>query len=242
MLIQYDTAGGLSLFSSKKAEYNHFEDKYFSPTILTTSLDTTTTRKYNINRILLKIEDQKDKTYIDLYTHEDLPCGGFSKDLNIKLPKLARFPTREQITELPRICLGIRYANLHPIKVPDEDTTIPYETKRKYPNLRFVKSQITKQILVYGDKSNIKRANILTISESKIPTVTTTETVIDPYVAIDLTGQTPLMTGHNCFDTNIEETFDIPTNTSNPPPHCLRYSEYNANQGTTKQSNYTLAH
>ena len=54
-LIQYDTAGGLSLFSSKKAEYNNFEDKYFSPTILTTSLDTTTTRKYNINRILLKI-------------------------------------------------------------------------------------------------------------------------------------------------------------------------------------------
>ena len=78
-LIQYDTAGGLSLFSSKKPEYNHFENDYFSPTILTTSLDTTTTRKYNITRILLKINKQDEKTYIDLYTHETLPCGGYSK-------------------------------------------------------------------------------------------------------------------------------------------------------------------
>ena len=92
-LLQYDTAGGLSLFSSKKPEYNHFENDYFSPTILTTSLDTTTTRKYNINRILLNINNKKEKTYIDLYTHEALPCGGYSKDLNIKMPELAKFPT-----------------------------------------------------------------------------------------------------------------------------------------------------
>ena len=143
-LIQYDTAGGLSLFSSTDPEYNHFENKYFSPTILTTSLDTTTTRKYNINRILLQIEQQKDKAYIDLYTHEALPCGGYSKDLNIKIPELAIFPTKQQITDLPRICLGIKYANLHPIKISDDNNIVSHDIKRKYPNLRFVKSQITK--------------------------------------------------------------------------------------------------
>ena len=128
-------------------------------------MDNTTTRKYNINRILLKIENQEEKTYIDLYTHEELPCGGYSKDLTIRLPKLASFPTKDQLTTLPRICLGIRYANLHPIKIADDNTIIPYEISRKYPNLRFVESQITKKILVYGDKSNIKRATILTTSE-----------------------------------------------------------------------------
>ena len=59
-LIMYDTAGGLSLFSSKNPnnkQYNHFGDEYLSPTILTSSLDTTTTRRYNIDMILLKMEN-----------------------------------------------------------------------------------------------------------------------------------------------------------------------------------------
>ena len=188
----YDTAGGLSLFSSKNPnnkQYNHFGDEYLSPTILTSSLDTTTTRRYNINQILLKIENQEEKSYIDLYAHNDLPSGGYSKNLSIKLPNLATFPTKDQLTTLPRICLGIKYANLHPINISDNNKTIPNELKKNYPNLRFVKSQITQRILVYGDRSNIKRATILTMTESqKLPTVgndKNTTTQHDPYVGID---------------------------------------------------------
>ena len=228
-LVQYDTAGGLSLFSSKKPEYNHFESDYFSPTILTTSLDTSTTRKYNINRILLQIEQQKEKTYIDLYTHEALPCGGYSKDLNITIPELAKFPTKRQITELPRICLGIKYANLHPIKISEDNKIISYDIKRKYPNLRFVKSQITKKILVYGDKSNIERANILAISASEAPTAriqktikdpssATVVTIEDPHIATDLTGQTNELNNHDCFNTKVENMSEDTLDTPHSPP------------------------
>ena len=118
--------------------------------------------------------------------------------------QLAKFPTKQQITELPRICLGIKYANLHPIKISDDNKIVSYDIKRKYPNLRFVKSQITKKILVYGDKSNIKRANILTISASKAPTARVQQTIEDPYIALDLTGQTNGLTNHDCFNTKVE--------------------------------------
>ena len=81
----------------------------------------------------MQIEQQKEKTYIDLYTHEALPCGGHSKDLNITIPELAKFPTNRQITDLPRICLGIKYANLHPIKISDNDKIVSYEIKKEIP-------------------------------------------------------------------------------------------------------------
>ena len=104
----------------------------------------------------MQIEQQKEKTYIDLYTHEALPCGGHSKDLKITIPELAKFPTKRQITDLPRICLGIKYANLHPIKISDDNKIVSYDIKRKYPNLRFVKSQITKKYLFMAIKVILK--------------------------------------------------------------------------------------
>ena len=54
--------------------------------------------------------------------------------------------------------------------------------------------------------------------ESKTPTVITAKTVNDQYVAFDLKEQTPLVTKHNCFDTNIENIFDKTVNTPNSTP------------------------
>ena len=137
------------------------------------------------------------------------------------MPELAKFPTNQQFTDLPRICLGIKYANLHPVKISDDNKIVPHDIKIKYPNLRFVRSQITQKILVYGDKSNNKRANILTISASKAPTTKVQQTVEDTYVAYDLTGQTNGLPNHKYSDTKVEDMYDDTIDTPNSPPPTL---------------------
>ena len=78
--------------------------------------------------------------------------------------------------------------------------------------MRFVKSQITKRILVYGDKSNIQRATILTMSESqKLPTVMynkNTTTHNDPYVGFDLKNDSHTDTKHDCFNVTTNDSLD----------------------------------
>ena len=92
---------------------------------------------------------------------------------------------------------------------------------------------------MYGDKSYIKRTNILTISGSKAPTAKVQQTVGDPYVAYDLTGQTNGQTNHNCIDTKVGDMYDDTIGTPNSPPH-YQYSGYNVNPGTTKRNKFIL--
>ena len=158
-LLFYDGGGGLSLISEGHSNLDQFSTPKQSVPVRLESIHGARTKSFPILDIHIKVTATSDHKALSIQCSESnfplTETNSLLTDRNIKLKgeSVTVIPTDRDFSDDPSICLGVKYMNHFPERIPPAE--YPDRFKREYPHASLYRSQISGNLLIGGNLDSL---------------------------------------------------------------------------------------
>ena len=158
-LLFYDGGGGLSLISEGHSNLDQFSTPKQSVPIRLESIHGARTKSFPILDIHIKVTATSDHKALSIQCSEsNFPLTETNSLLtgrNIKLKgeSVTVIPTDRDFSDDPSMCLGVKYMNHFPERIPPAE--YPDRFRRDYPHASLYRSQISGNLLIVGNLDSL---------------------------------------------------------------------------------------
>ena len=164
-LLFYDGGGGLSLISEGHSNLDQFSSPKQSVPVRLESIHGARTKSFPILDIHIKVTTSSVHKALSIQCSEsNFPLTETNsllanRNISLKGESITVIPTDRDFSDDPSICLGVKYMNHFPERIPPSEYTDRF--KREYPHASLYRSQITGNLLIGGNLDSLNHTTSL---------------------------------------------------------------------------------